>query len=342
MNERIVVVDDDAVLLKNSSTILSKYGYKVTCLKSGKLLLGYVDANDADLILLDIRMPDMDGYETLKALREWEKNSGRSETPVVFMTANNDDISETRGLSLGAMDYIKKPFHAEILRLRISRLLELIALQKDLHGQVLLKTRQLESLSLHVVETLADAIDAKDNYTNGHSRRVAVYSREIAKRHGFTPERQEEIYMIGLLHDVGKIGVPDAVINKPGKLTDEEFAKIKNHPAMGAKILSNITEMPNLINGARWHHERYDGKGYPDGLKGEDIPLEARIIAVADAYDAMTSNRSYRLMRSQDFVRDEIEKGSGFQFDPVFAGIMLEMINEDKDFNMRQQNSALG
>lgn len=342
MEERVVVVDDDAVILKNSNTILSECGYKVTCLKSGKLLLGYVEANDVDIILMDIRMPDMDGYETLKALREWEKNAGKAEIPVVFMTANDDDVSETMGLSLGAMDYIRKPFHAQVLKLRVSHLLELIALQKDLHGQVELKTSQLESLSLHVVETLADAIDAKDNYTNGHSRRVAAYSREIAKRHGFSFDRQEEIYMIGLLHDVGKIGVPDAVINKPGKLTDEEFQMIKNHPAMGAKILSNITEMPNLIKGARWHHERYDGKGYPDGLKGEEIPEEARIIAVADAYDAMTSNRSYRLMRSQDFVREEIEKGSGFQFDPVFAGIMLQMIKEDKDFNMRQQNSTLG
>ena len=336
MNERVVVVDDDTVILKNSDAILSKCGYRVTCLKSGKLLLGYLEANDADIILMDIRMPEMDGYETMRLLREWEKKTGAEEIPVVFMTANDDDVSETTGLSLGAMDYMRKPFHAEVLRLRVTHLLELIAFQKDLHGQVVLKTMQLESMSLHIVETLADAIDAKDNYTNGHSRRVAAYSKEIAKRYGFSSDRQEEIYMIGLLHDVGKIGVPDSVINKPGKLNDEEFDKIKNHPVMGAKILSNIAEMPNLIKGARWHHERYDGTGYPDGLKGEDIPEEARIIAVADAYDAMTSRRSYRNIIPQDHVKSELENGMNTQFDEKFARIMIDMIEEDTEYTMHE------
>ena len=141
---------------------------------------------------------------------------------------------------------------------------------------------------------------------------------------------------MGILHDVGKIGVPDAVINKPGKLTDEEFAEIRKHPAKGAKILENIKEMPNLSTGAHWHHERYDGKGYPDRLLGEAIPAEARIIGVADAYDAMTSNRSYRRSMPQSAVREQIEKGKGTQFDPVFADIMLQMIDEDKDYRMRE------
>ena len=171
---------------------------------------------------------------------------------------------------------------------------ELVALKDHLEDEVERKTKENESLELHVVQTLAEAIDAKDTYTNGHSGRVAAYSREIARRAGYSERDQNEIYMMGLLHDVGKIGVPDAVINKPGKLTDEEFKEIKNHPVMGARILKTIKEMPRLVTGARWHHERYDGKGYPDGLKGTDIPEEARIIAVADAYDAMTSNRSYR------------------------------------------------
>ena len=171
---------------------------------------------------------------------------------------------------------------------------ELLDLQHNLENEVEKKTRENEGLSLHVVQTLAAAIDAKDNYTNGHSARVAVYSREIARRAGYSEKGQNDIYMMGLLHDVGKIGVPDAVINKPGKLTDEEFEKIKNHPVMGARILKSIKEMPRLVTGARWHHERYDGRGYPDGLKGTDIPEEARIISVADAYDAMTSYRSYR------------------------------------------------
>jgi len=139
-----------------------------------------------------------------------------------------------------------------------------------------------------------------------------------------------------LLHDVGKIGVPDAVINKPGRLNDEEFEQIKKHPVLGDKILKKIREMPKLAIGARWHHERYDGTGYPDGLAGKDILEEARIIAVADSYDAMTSNRSYRGFLPQEKVREEIEKGKGTQFDPVFADIMLQIMDEDKDYKLRE------
>ena len=213
---------------------------------------------------------------------------------------------------------------------------ELVHLQHNLEREVEVKTRENENLMLHVVITLAAAIDAKDAYTNGHSSRVAAYSREIARRAGYTEQQQESIYVMGVLHDVGKIGVPDSVITKPGRLTDEEFAAIKTHPATGARILAAIEEMPGLSVGAHWHHERYDGRGYPDGLAGEDIPEEARIIAVADAYDAMTSNRSYRDAMPQQRVRDQIEQGRGTQFDPRFADIMLEMIDEDVEYRMRE------
>ncbi len=337
MEERVVVVDDDAIILKSASTVLSQAGFKVTCLKSGRLLLDYVQRNTIDILLLDIKMPEMDGFETMRLLRIWESESGTREIPVIFFTANDDCESETRGLSLGAMDFIRKPFVAEVLTLRVRHLLDLVRLQRDLHAEVERKTKEIEGLSLHVVQTLAEAIDAKDAYTKGHSGRVADYSREIARRAGYSHERQEEIYMMGLLHDVGKIGVPDAVINKPGKLTDEEYAKIKTHPERGAKILQNIEEMPKLAIGARWHHERYDGRGYPDGLAGEAIPEEARIIAVADAYDAMTSNRSYRDLIPQDVVKGELEKGSGTQFDPRFAAIMLEIIKEDVEYRLHEQ-----
>ena len=141
---------------------------------------------------------------------------------------------------------------------------------------------------------------------------------------------------MGLLHAVGEIGVPDAIINKPGRLTDEEFAVIKTHPSTGARILAAIEEMPGLAVGAHWHHERYDGGGYPDGLAGEDIPEEARIIAVADAYDAMTSNRSYRDAMPQEKVREQVERGRGMQFDPHFADIMLAMIDDDSGYRMRE------
>lgn len=194
--------------------------------------------------------------------------------------------------------------------------------------------------SIHVVKVLAEAIDAKDAYTKGHSSRVAAYAREIARRAHYSEAAQSEIYMMGLLHDVGKIGVSDAVITKPGRLTDEEFAQIKVHPEKGAKILQTIEELPKLAVGAKWHHERYDGRGYPDGLKGGEIPEEARIIAVADAYDAMTSNRSYRKTMTQEAVREQIEKGKGTQFDPYFADIILEMIDEDGEYKLRDPDNA--
>ena len=198
------------------------------------------------------------------------------------------------------------------------------------------KTKENEQLFLNVVSSLAGAIDAKDTYTNGHSSRVAEYAKEIARRYGYNLKEQSDIYIIGLLHDVGKIGVPDTIINKPDKLTEEEFNEIKKHPVIGSQILKNINEMPKLSIGARWHHERYDGTGYPDGLAGEEIPEEARIIAVADSYDAMSSNRSYRSIISQDHIKEELINGSGTQFDPRFAEIMLKMIEEDKDFTMRE------
>lgn len=194
--------------------------------------------------------------------------------------------------------------------------------------------KKVEELDLQVVMALASAIDAKDTYTNGHSARVAEYSKSIARHYGYSDSRQDEIYMMGLLHDIGKIGVPDEVINKTGRLTDAEFELIKKHPVIGSNILKTIKDRPQLVIGARWHHEKFGGGGYPDGLSGLDIPEEARIIAVADAYDAMTSNRSYREIMPQEKVREEIIKGSGKQFDPVFANIMIKMIDDDSDYTM--------
>ncbi len=331
----VIVVDDDLTNLKMAGHILSKNGLRVSAVKSGQAMLDYVAANGApDLILLDIKMPGMDGFETLKRLREQE--AGGHETPVIFLTADENEESETTGLSLGAMDFIKKPFIPDVLALRVRHIIDLNHLQQDLSLEVAKKTQENDALFIHVVEALADAIDAKDTYTNGHSGRVAAYSREIARRCGYSAAREREIYMMGLLHDVGKIGIPDAIINKPARLTESEYDVIKTHTVMGAKILKNIREMPALVTGARWHHERYDGRGYPDGLSGTDIPEEARIIAVADAYDAMTSRRSYRDILPQATVRGELEKGKGTQFDPGFADVMLAMMTEDPDYAMRE------
>lgn len=178
-------------------------------------------------------------------------------------------------------------------------------------------------------EALANAIDAKDRYTHGHSARVALYSRKIAERAGYSKEQCGQVYYAALLHDIGKIGIHEDILNKEGKLSDEEFAEIKKHPVYGYQILSGIHQSPYLSIGAHYHHERYDGRGYPDGLAGEEIPEFARIISVADAYDAMTSSRSYREPISAEKVREELVKGMGTQFDPRFAKIMLEMIDEN-------------
>lgn len=198
------------------------------------------------------------------------------------------------------------------------------------------KNLRMERLSYQAMETLAHTIDAKDNYTSGHSTRVAKYAREIAKRMGMDEKTQDSIYFMGLLHDIGKIGIRDEIINKPGRLTEEEFSSIRRHSTIGYDILREMSEISNIEKGARWHHERYDGTGYPDGLKGEEIPEYARIICVADAYDAMTSKRSYRDSMPQGKVRDEIEKGRGTQFDPRIADVILSIIDEDTEFRLRE------
>ena len=198
------------------------------------------------------------------------------------------------------------------------------------------KNRKIQEAYWQTVTALSEAVDAKDRYTSGHSRRVAEYSRTIAKRMGKSKKEQERIYRAGLLHDVGKIGVPVDIINKPGRLTDGEFDLIKIHPITGYHILREISEYSDVAIAAKYHHERYDGKGYPNGLVGENIPEAARILGVADAYDAMTSNRSYRAGLPQEIVRAEIEKGKGKQFDPEIADIMLQMIDEDTEYKMQQ------
>ena len=194
---------------------------------------------------------------------------------------------------------------------------------------------KMQALFEQTAAALANAIDAKDQYTRGHSSRVAEYSVEIAKRAGKTEEECKEIYFAALLHDVGKIGVRNSIINKAGRLTNEEFEEIRKHPEIGRRILSSISQSPYLSIGANYHHERYDGRGYPEGLKGDDIPEIARIIAVADSYDAMTSKRSYRDPVPQEKVREELLKGMGTQFDPQFAKIMLQLIDQNTEYKMK-------
>ena len=206
----------------------------------------------------------------------------------------------------------------------------------DMTQKQLQQAKMFEHFSYQVVAALAGTVDAKDSYTNGHSQRVADYSKEIASRLGKSESFIRDIYFMGLLHDIGKIGIPDSIINKKGKLTEEEYTAIKMHPVIGSEVLKKIPEMPELYRGAKWHHERYDGHGYPDGIAGENIPIEARIIAVADAYDAMSSKRSYRDAMPQAEIRAELVRVKGAQLDPVIADIMIGMIDEDHEYNMKE------
>ncbi len=336
----ILVVDDNQMNLLLIKKILSK-SYDVSTAISGKAAFEHLENGSVDMILLDLRMPEMDGFEFLEIIKKDEK---LKDIPIICLTADDDHDSELRCFELGVLDFITKPFIAEIMLMRISRILMLESLQHDLREEVDRQTerlhksnRKLQRLTTQVMLTLAGTIDAKDKYTNGHSERVAEYSKMIAQRSGLPQQEQDNIYYIGLLHDIGKIGVPDEIINKTSRLNDEEYAVIKTHPSIGAEILERMSELPDIALGARYHHERYDGRGYPEGLKGEEIPLIARIIGVADAYDAMTSNRSYRNVLSQNVVRGEIEKGIGTQFDPGFAEIMLKIIDEDTEYVLREK-----
>ncbi len=267
------------------------------------------------------------------------------------------------GLFVSLMLFTTMPLIAGIIQLKLyglslinittgflSSLLYLFAL-KDMN-QTVDRARQIEMdylknesratkrLFAQTAEALASAIDAKDKYTKGHSSRVAEYSRKIAEIAGKNPQECDEIYYAALLHDVGKIGISRTILNKKGKLSDEEYQIIKEHPDIGAQILSSISESPYLSIGAKSHHERYDGKGYPEGLKGDDIPEIARIIAVADAYDAMTSSRSYRTTIPQQVVREEFVKCLGTQFDPVFGKIMIHLIDLDSEYQMKEKEEV--
>lgn len=337
--DRLLVVDDDRMNLTMAGKLLGMR-YDVHCESSGRDALDYLKNHTPDLILLDLHMPDMSGLDVMEHLRDME---GVSEVPVIFLTADDDRQTEVAIFKAGAMDYIQKPFAAEVVIRRISRILELYHYQHSLQAEVdktvaklRESNRKVSNLTTQVMLTLASAIDAKDTYTKGHSVRVAQYARELARRMGKSEEEMSDIYYIGLLHDIGKIGVADQIINKPERLTKEEYDEVKAHPVIGAEILDNISEIPGISIGAHWHHERYDGGGYPDGLAGTAIPEVARIICVADAYDTMTSKRQYRDVMSQAAVRAEFVRGRGTQFDPEITDHMLAMIDEDKEYQMHE------
>jgi putative two-component system response regulator len=308
---------------------------------AGSAGLAYVEQKRPDLVLLADDLPDMDGFEVLRRIREDERFK---EIPVIMMTMDQSQKAEAASIMAGAFEIVRKPFVPIIVVKKVEQVLELEYLHRHLRSEVRRQTHLAEErlassqrLFEETVMALAKTIDAKDAYTRGHSQRVGRYSRHIAYKLGWTEEEQQKLYFMGLLHDIGKIGVPEAIINKPDRLTEEEYNRIKEHTVIGSEILELVAEFPELTIGARSHHERFDGKGYPDGKKGTEIPIYARIIAVADAYDAMTSKRSYRDILPQNVVRAEIAKGRNSQFDPEFADVMLQIIDEDEDYMLHER-----
>lgn len=212
-------------------------------------------------------------------------------------------------------------------RLKQARLYEMKE-EERLRDVVEQERRKVGSMTMQTIISISNAVDAKDSYTKKHSERVANYARLIASRLQWSVEEQNDLYNMALLHDIGKIGVPDAILNKQGRLTNDEYPEIKKHPVVGGEILKDFTVLNNVAKGAYYHHERYDGTGYPEGLKGKEIPIEARIIGVADAIDAMNSNRVYRKRKDKEYIMQQLEEGKGTQFDPEIVDLVIELVEE--------------
>ena len=322
--KHILLVDDDQMNLVIAKHALDK-DYRVTSVTSGMEALHKLEEDTPDLILMDIEMPEMDGMETTRRIKA---NAKWSKIPLIFLTADSDPITESECLKLGADDFIVKPFVPIVMTGRISRILELNELKTDLELQLEKKSKQIEMVTLNSIMSIANTIDAKDKYTSGHSVRVAKCAVEIAGKLGWSQKEIQNFHYVALLHDIGKIGVPDYVLNKEEPLASEDWAMIHKHPITGGEILKDIHMIEHVQEGALFHHEHYDGNGYPFGLKGEEIPLYARIISIADSYDSMSSNRVYRKRLQNDRIIEEFERCRGKQFDPGLTDVFLGMLKE--------------
>ena len=336
----ILVVDDAVTNLKFVESVL-KDDYKLILVKSGERAVKYLESNTVDLVLLDLLMPEMDGIQVYEEIRKLDLVRS---VPVVFLTADTDVENEIKCLEMGAIDFIRKPFVPEVMKNRINGILQLEELKNNLQDKVKEKTIQVEQLTFEIISTIASMIEARDSYTKGHSVRVAEYSALLAKRLGWNEADVQNLKYVALLHDIGKVGIPDNILNKPGRLTESEFNIIKSHTTIGGEILKDIETIAGVDEGAKYHHERYDGKGYPCGFEGEHIPEVARIICVADAYDAMRSRRIYRDSLSLDVIRKELINGKGTQFDPTFVTAFVELMDEgalEIDFNEPEKEKTI-
>lgn len=305
---RILVVDDEPVNLRVLKQILQEQ-YQLMFATSAKQALELLSKETPDLILLDVMMPEISGFELCAMLKA---DNTLQNIPVIFVTALKDELDETQGFKVGAVDYITKPLSPAIVRARVKTHLSLV------HAEELKRTR------LQVIERLGRAAEYKDNETGLHVKRMSHYAQIIALAAGYSAEWAEELLHAAPMHDIGKIGTPDHILLKPGKLTDDEMVIMRQHALIGAEILgdcdSTLMQMASSV--ARYHHEKWDGSGYPLGLKETAIPIEARIVAVADVFDALTSERPYKQAWSVVEALDFIKSQAGKHFDPALVPLL--------------------
>jgi putative two-component system response regulator len=327
---RCLVVDDEPRLRQVLMHLMQNDGFSCREAGNGVEAIEVLQREPVPLVLSDLRMPRMDGIELLRQVR-----SRFPETAVVMITAVADVEVAVSCLAMGAMDYLTKPFHLEEVRARVTQALEKRRLilenreyQDRLEERVAIQARRLEDLFLASIQSLAEALEVKDPYTRGHSIRVSHLSSAIARTLQLDGDIVRQIELGGQVHDIGKIGVREAVLNKSGPLTTDEYAHIMTHPLVGWRILGPLLgDAPLALSIVRSHHERWDGRGVPDGLAGEAIPLEARIAAVADSYDAMTSGRPYRKSQlSADEAIAEVRRNAGTQFDPTVVAAFIAAV----------------
>jgi putative two-component system response regulator len=342
-----LIVDDEPRLRQVLVRLMRVDGFECLEASSGIEALAQLQANPVTIVLSDLRMPHMDGIELLRQVR-----ARYPDVAMVLATGVSDVDVAVSCLNIGAMDYLTKPFNSlEDVRARVGQALEKRRLiienrnyQHHLEARVAAQARRLENLFLASIQAFAVALEAKDKYTRGHSIRVARFSSVISSALGLSEDVVQQIELGGQLHDIGKIGVREDVLNKPGPLSPEEYAHIMTHPVVGWRILSPLLDdSPIALNIVRSHHERYDGQGVPDGLQGTAIPLEARIAAVADAFDAMTSGRPYRGIRmTLSQVLDEMIRNRETQFDPAVLDVFIECVRKGQiDFPVLERDGSL-
>lgn len=327
---KIIAVDDEEGIIDSLSVFLERSGYHLVGVTDPMQAIERVKNEHFDLMLLDFIMTPLHGDQVVEEIRKFNK-----ELYILLLTGHKDLAPPLETIKrLEIQGYCEKSDKFDQLLLLIESAIKSIDQMREIkriNGELHETNQKLEKAYMESIETLRYTVEAKDPYTKGHSDRVAQYSLLIGKKMGLSEEEQNKLLIGGLFHDIGKIGVPDTILRKTDKLTDEEYSEIKNHPSIGAHILAPATIFQNIIPIVKHHHEKYDGRGYPSQLKGEDIPLYARIAAVADTFDAMTSKRPYRDALPVETVIAEVERCKGTQFDPQIADIFLDILRNHYD-----------